>query len=120
MSRALALVAATALACGWGPPPAPEGAPDGRSRPNEWSTCGIAADCTWLIGEGGWPVAVNSTRSQDYQAWVQSQAPFTTYYTPSDCFAQGREFDEYSTRSESAIACDAGRCRIDLEPACTN
>jgi len=120
MRRALAVAAAAALACSGGGPGRAPGAGGPSDDTAEWLSCRVGADCNWLIGEGGWPVAVNRARTQDYQAWVHSQAPFTTYYTPSDCFAHGEEFDDYSARSEGAVACAAGSCRIDLEPGCTN
>ncbi len=115
--RPLALAAAAALACTSGGP--------GRTSVDggeavEWLSCRTLADCTWLIGEGGWPVAINRKRKDDYLAWVRSQAPFTTYYTPSDCFAHSQEFDGYTRHSQEAVRCHEGRCRIDLDPACTN
>ncbi len=113
----LVALLAAALACTSG---GPGRAPFDGGETVEWLSCRTAADCTWLIGEGGWPVAINRERKNDYLAWVRSQAPFTTYYAPSDCFAHSEESDDYAARSQGAVTCDAARCRIDLEPVCTH
>ena len=73
----------------------------------------------WVLGEGGWPTAVNGSRRTTYLEWVASQAPFTTYFTPSDCFVSEREIEEFEGESREALACSGGRCIIALEQRCT-
>ena len=104
------------LGCGAGHPSPP-------SRPNSevqsWNACRILDDCTWSLGEGGWPAAVNAAGLPAYQEWVRSQAPFTTYFMPGDCFAYNDEFEAYLSRTKSSVACVAGSCVLETEPSCT-
>ncbi len=84
-----------------------------------WYACEVSNDCAWLIGEGGWPVAVRASNTPEYREWAQSQAPFTTYFTPADCFVSDQDFEKYLYQSRSQVACADRRCVLNLEPKCT-
>lgn len=84
-----------------------------------WYACEVSDDCEWLIGEGGWPVAVRASSTQDYREWAQSQAPFTTYLMPADCFDSDEQFETYLQQSKTRVACVEQRCLLDMEPKCT-
>ena len=90
-----------------------------RSSHRNWYACEASTDCTWLIGEGGWPTAVRADSAQAYRRWVESQAPFTTYFMPGDCFSRGGEFEDYVLRSKSGVACADRSCKLTTEPECT-
>lgn len=85
----------------------------------DWYACETPTDCKWLIGEGGWPTAVRADSAQAYRQWVESQAPFTTYFMPGDCFSRGEEFEDYVLRSKSRVACVERLCKLAAEPECT-
>jgi hypothetical protein len=106
-----------ALACALGEPA--ERAEETGGTPGSWQACSVAADCVWTIGEAGWPTAVSRVRESDYLDWVASRAPFTTYFTPDDCFVEPAEFSSYVSRSRSSVACQAGICTLGVEPRCT-
>ena len=106
------LMALLAFGCTSGEPTAPEGAT------TNWHACEVTADCTWAIGGGGWPVATRADSASAYLDWVQSQAPFTTYFMPGDCFARPEEFHSYVASSKSSVACLAGSCTLELKPTC--
>ena len=84
-----ALLALFALGCTSGE--AAELADGARGAAAKWHACQVAADCTWTLGEGGWPAAVSGSSVSAHQEWVESQAPFTTYFMPGDCFAHSEE-----------------------------
>ncbi len=84
-----------------------------------WYACEAPDDCAWLMGEGGWPVAVRASSTQAYREWVHSQAPFTTYFMPGDCFVSDEEFKAYVLQSKSRISCEGRRCSLDIDPKCT-
>lgn len=84
-----------------------------------WYACEAAAHCQWTIGEGGWPVAVRADSAQEYHHWVKSQAPFTSYFTPGDCFKSDDEFQAFALESRSRMLCTDRRCTLDVAPSCT-
>lgn len=84
-----------------------------------WYACEASDDCAWVIGEGGWPVAVRASSALAFREWVRSQAPFTTYFTPGDCFGRDEEFELYALESKSRVACVDRRCALEVEPKCT-
>ena len=84
-----------------------------------WYACEDVNNCAWVIGEGGWPVAVGKSSVPAYLEWVQSQAPFTTYFTPEDCFEKDEEFEAYVLQSKSRVSCAARHCALATEPVCT-
>ena len=84
-----------------------------------WYACEVSDDCAWLMGEGGWPVAVRASSAQAYRERVHSQAPFTTYFMPGDCFVSDEEFNAYVRISESRVSCEDRRCSLDIHPECT-
>ena len=90
----------------------------GETNPR-WRACETPDDCEWMIGEGGWPVAVRASSTRAYREWVDSQAPFTTYFMPGDCFVSDEEFKNYLDRSKSRVACVERRCLLEIEPRCT-
>ena len=90
-----------------------------RSAGADWYACEATADCAWSLGEGGWPTAVRGENAQAYRKWVDSQAPFTTYFMPGDCFNRDDEFVDYILRSKSAVTCVERLCKLDVEPECT-
>ena len=111
------LVALLALSCTSGEPTARPSNPEGAAA--NWHACRVTVDCAWAIGGGGWPVAIHADSASAYLDWVQSQAPFTTYFIPGDCFARREEFHSYVSRSKSSVACLAGSCTLELKPKCT-
>ena len=90
-----------------------------RGKDATWYACDVATDCSWAIGGGGWPVAVRTSSVSAYLEWVRSQAPFTTYFMPSDCFEGDGEFEAYVVRSETAVSCAEHHCALEIEPTCT-
>lgn len=114
--RAAALAAVLVVGCASGEPVE---RPDEVPAVASWHVCSVASDCTWTVGEGGWPAAVNAERESDYLAWVESQAPFTTYFTPDDCFLEGEELSAYVSESRSSVDCRAGSCTLTVSPHCT-
>lgn len=84
-----------------------------------WYACDATVHCEWVIGEGGWPVAVRADSVQAYSQWVRSQAPFTSYFTPGDCFESEAEFQTFVLESKSRMVCADRRCTLDIAPACT-
>ena len=91
----------------------------GSDGPDErWFACEAPEHCAWTIGEGGWPVAVRADSVEAYRDWARTQAPFTTYFTPGDCFEREADFEAYARRSRSRVTCDDRRCTIAIEPRC--
>lgn len=84
-----------------------------------WYACDATVHCEWVIGEGGWPVAVRADSVQAYSQWVRSQAPFTSYFTPGDCFKSEAELQAFVLESKSRMVCADRRCTLDIAPACT-
>ena len=84
-----------------------------------WYACEAQTDCAWVIGEGGWPAAVRASNAQAYREWVHSQAPFTTYFMPGDCFNNDEEFKAYVLQSKSRISCKDRHCSLEVTPKCT-
>ena len=80
-----------------------------------WHMCVSAEQCVWVEGPGGWPDAVHKDHVKSYTGWLTLRAPYTTYFTPGDCFASTQEWDDYVAATKDRVACLAGRCRIDLE-----
>jgi hypothetical protein len=111
------LVALLACGCASAEPAEPPEAQRGAST--DWRACRVATDCTWTIGAGGWPVAVRGENVSVHRDWIESQAPFTTYWMPGDCFARTEQFEAYVARSRSSVACLGGACALALEPICT-
>ncbi len=97
-----------------------QGAPTSQvpSPARQWRSCEAASDCAVVIGQAGWPAAINARHELDYLGWVQSQAPFTTYFAPGDCFAEDAAFRAYVSRSESSLACTGGQCVLGVEATC--
>ncbi len=92
---------------------------DSRGVDATWYACDASTDCAWTIGEGGWPVAVRTSSVSAYASWARSQAPFTTYFMPGDCFEGDEEFEAYVLRSRSAVSCVDRHCTLETEPNCT-
>jgi len=84
-----------------------------------WYACEEAVQCEWVIGEGGWPAAVRTDSVQAYKQWIQSQAPFTSYFTPGDCFKRDEEFQTFVLESKTRTVCTNMRCVLDIAPECT-
>jgi hypothetical protein len=64
-------------------------------------------------------VAVRADSAQEYHHWVKSQAPFTSYFTPGDCFESDDEFQAFALESKSRVLCADRRCTLDVAPSCT-
>ena len=111
------LAALVLFGCTGGQPGAPPG--PAQDEVQSWHTCRVAADCIWTIGAAGWPVAVNAAALPAYHEWIQSQAPFTTYFMPGDCFAHDGEFEAYVSRTESSVVCVDEACALEVDPNCT-
>ena len=92
----------------------------GRAQgdPPEWFSCTDRADCVWIRGDGGWPVAVRREHRQALLDRVARDAPHTTYFTLADCLPSTTERDAYLERSRSAVRCKDDRCRVTETPAC--
>ena len=112
-----ALVVLLILGCTRGVPAEQQSSPQRGIA--TWQACQVPADCTWTIGEAGWPAAVDTESVAAYREWVESQAAFTTYFMPGDCFVHNDEFESYVSRSKSSIACLDGACTLAIEPVCT-
>lgn len=83
-----------------------------------WYACETVDECQWLIGEGGWPVAVRADSAQPYLEWVQTRAPFTTYFMPGDCFVSDEQFKNYLNESRTRVKCVERQCSLGIRPRC--
>jgi len=106
--------AALALGCSGSEPSEPP-----RVAADPFRECGEPAECSWTLGGGGWPTAVNTEQVSAHRDWVESQAPFTTYHMPGDCFESPDVFEAYVARSRATVVCRAGACALAIEPTCT-
>ena len=95
------------------------GASEARDASADWYACDVSGDCSWALGEGGWPAAVRAEDLSAFLEWVESRAPFTTYFMPGDCFARDEEFQAYIARSKSAVSCVHRRCTLTVTPVCS-
>jgi hypothetical protein len=90
-----------------------------RDANADWYACEVSEDCSWTLGEGGWPAAVRAESISVFLEWVETRAPFTTYFMPGDCFERDEEFQDYIARSKSAVSCAHRRCALTVTPVCT-
>jgi len=112
---AIGVVAAVGLALGCSGAEPSEPPP---TAADPWRACSEPADCSWTLGGGGWPTAVNVEQVSAHRDWVDSQAPFTTYHMPGDCFGSTQAFEAYVAHSRSTVVCRAGACGLAIEPTC--